>query len=233
MTVSERTAMAVITEAFAPLEGRRLLDIGCGPGALARALLRHGARPTGVDPSPAAVAAARKAAPEAEFAVGDARALSFEAGAFDGAVFLNSLHHVPGADGMAAALRESARVTGPGRTVVVVEPLARGSYFEAVRPVDDETAVRAEAAAAIAAAVSAGTFETIGDEAFERRERFESLDVFLARLAAVDADREAVIATQRPAIEAAFHANAVRDAEGRFGFVQPMRAVVLRVRAAP
>ncbi len=223
-----RTTITVLEDAFAPMSGRHILDIGCGPGALARALLKLGARVTGVDPSAGAIAAARETAPDATFEVADGAALPFSAGAFDGVVFLNSLHHVPAA-AMRAALREAARVTGPGRTVVVVEPLAEGSFFDVVRAVEDETQVRRDAAAAIADLTSS-TFEVAADETFSRRERYRSLDDLLARLVSADPAREALIAGTRPAVEAAFNRLGEREPSGDYQFEQPMRAVRLRVR---
>lgn len=60
------------------LRGRRVLDVGCGPGPLARLLAHRGARVVGIDLSPRMVEIARQDAKEAglegsvEFAVGDA-----------------------------------------------------------------------------------------------------------------------------------------------------------------
>lgn len=226
--MTTRTAFTILEEAFAPIAGRHILDIGCGPGPLARALLKAGAQVTGIDPSPDAVAAARAAIPEAAFQVADGAALPFPAGTFDGAVFLNSLHHVPAAS-MGEALREAARVTGPDRMIAIIEPLAEGSFFELVRAVEDETEVRRQAASAIPASVAGGAFAIMADETYERRERLQSLDALLERLVAVDETRASVIAERRPQIAAAFARLAERDAAGSFLFHQPMRAVTLRV----
>ena len=49
--------LSLVLDAFAPIAGRRLLDVGCGPGAMAAALAGHGARMTGIDPGEAALAA--------------------------------------------------------------------------------------------------------------------------------------------------------------------------------
>jgi predicted RNA methylase len=60
-----------ITEAFAalyPMEGKRLLDLGCGDGTYSLELLRLGADfVVGIDPSEAAVAAASKKSDQAAF----------------------------------------------------------------------------------------------------------------------------------------------------------------------
>ena len=228
MTAS-RTAIAVLEDAFAPLPGRHILDIGCGSGALARALTKIGALVSGIDPSAGAIAAARETAPDATFEVADGAALPFGAGVFDGAVFLNSLHHVPAAS-MHAALREAARVTGPGRTVVVVEPLAEGSFFAVVRALEDETAVRQQAAAAVADLTGEAVFDVVADETYTRRERYHSLDELLGRLVSTDLAREALIVGVRPTMEAAFTRLGEVDPSGSYRFEQPMRAVRLRVR---
>ena len=102
-----------------------ILDAGCADGAHAAWLAGRGARVTGVDVSPAMVAAARRrAVPGAEFLVADlARRLPFPDGRFDGAVCSLTLHYL---DDMAPALAELARVLRPaGWLVVSVDHPAR------------------------------------------------------------------------------------------------------------
>ncbi|GJD73189.1 class I SAM-dependent methyltransferase [Methylobacterium goesingense] len=222
-------ALTLIRETFAPLPGRRLIDIGCGPGALAGALAGEGARVTGIDPNPAAITQAAGAVPGAGFAVASGAHLPFAEAAFDGAVFLNTLHHMPEAG---AALREAVRVVAPGARIVVVEPLAEGSFFTALRPVEDETAVRRAAQATLDALVAAGELACERDVTFARSETFAGLDPFLARVLATDPARAGAIAERRAAIEAAFLAAASRDDQGRFVLVQPLRACILTGRFA-
>lgn len=222
-------ALTLIRDSFAPLAGKRILDIGCGPGTLARRLVDAGARVTGIDPGAAVLARARDTVPEARFEAASGEALPFPAASFDGAVMLNSLHHVPDP---AAALAEAARVLVPRGRLVVVEPLAEGSFFDALRPIEDETAVRASAQDAIAAARARGAYTCLRDVTVAREERFDSLDAFLARVSAVDPAREATIREQRPVVEAAFLAAAAREADGRFGLVQPLRIQVLEPATA-
>ena len=217
-------ALSLLRETFAPLAGRGLVDIGCGQGRLAQALAEDGAAVVGVDPGAAAIAVARATVPGARFAVGSGERLPFPDACFAGAILLNSLHHVPDPG---AALREAARVVGPGRTVVVIEPLAEGSAFAALRPVEDETAIRAGAQGAVEAALAGGAFARTRDEVFERRERVVGLDGFLDRVRAVDPAREAAIRANGPAIAAAFAAAAIREPDGRLVLVQPLRAQVL------
>lgn len=213
-------SMAEIEAAFAPLAGRRILDIGCGPGRLVSALVRRGAIVTGVDPEPGAVAEARALVPDADIRQAGAEALPFADAAFDGAIFLNSLHHVP-LDGMDRALAEALRVVGPAGTLLVIEPLPQGPFFEALRPLEDETAVRLAAQDALAA-FAAGLADLVDLREWDRVERFASLDVFLERIVAADPARRDLLDAARPEIARRFEAHGEPGPQGRM-LVQPMR----------
>lgn len=223
----ETDALSVILAAFEPLAEKRLLDIGCGAGTLARSLSDRGAHVSGVDPKVQALAHAREAVPEGMFCRAEAEALPFANDSFDGAIFLNSLHHVP-PPAVHRALLEAARVVEPARPIVVIEPLAEGSFFCALRPVEDETEVRKTTQEVLSRAVGSGEFEQIKRVDYLRRERFENLDEFLARVVAVDPARAAAAAERRSEIEAAFRRHARGLPEGGMTLEQPMRAHILR-----
>jgi ubiquinone/menaquinone biosynthesis C-methylase UbiE len=105
--------------------GDRVLDVGCSSGYLVR-LLAAAAGPsgsvTGLDPSAAAIAHARRRAPAgASFTVGVAQDLSaFADGTFDVVTSTLALHHVP-ARRRQDALREMYRVTRPGGRLLVAD----------------------------------------------------------------------------------------------------------------
>lgn len=98
--------------------GGRWLDVGCGTGALSASILAHAAprAVVGIDPSAGYVAYAQEQVrdPRARFEVGDARALSYEPGAFDAVVSGLVLNFVPEPD---RAVAEMARVSRAGGTV--------------------------------------------------------------------------------------------------------------------
>jgi len=89
----------------------RALDLCCGHGNVAAGLIKAGARVTGVDFSPAMLAMARAAVPEAEFAEGDAMALKFDDQSFDAVTIGFGIPHVPEPP---KVLREARRVLRPG-----------------------------------------------------------------------------------------------------------------------
>ena len=102
-----------VLDLLAPRPGERILDLGCGDGALTESIVAAGADVIGVDGSPDMVAAARARGLDAR--VMDGQRLVFEA-EFD-VVFSNAaLHWMPDADavlaGVARALRPGGRFVG-------------------------------------------------------------------------------------------------------------------------
>src|SRR6266478_2019707 len=101
-----------LVEVLAARAGERILDLGCGTGALTAELAASGAELLGVDRSPEMIAEACKKFPHLRFAVCDARTLQFS-NEFD-AVFSNAaLHWIPEAErviqGVARALKPGGR----------------------------------------------------------------------------------------------------------------------------
>jgi SAM-dependent methyltransferase len=96
--------------------GQRVLDVGCGPGALLTELVgRLGADAVaGVDPSESYVAAARERHPGVDVRVAPAEELPFADESFDAALAQLVVHFM--ADPV-AGLREMARVTRTGGVV--------------------------------------------------------------------------------------------------------------------
>jgi SAM-dependent methyltransferase len=104
---------APVVELLAPRPGERVLDLGCGDGALTAELVARGCHVVGVDGSAEQVAAARARGLDAR--VADGQRLAFES-EFD-AVFSNAALHWmkrPDAviDGVARALRPGGRFVG-------------------------------------------------------------------------------------------------------------------------
>jgi ubiquinone/menaquinone biosynthesis C-methylase UbiE len=218
----------VLKSVVPSLAGIRILDVGCGSGGLARLLAEEGAEVTGIDPNPQALTAARTLAPAARFEEASAEALPFEDAAFDVVLVVNALHHVP-LDAMDRALAEAARVARPGGWLIVLEPLAAGNFFQALRVVEDETAVRLAAQNALARAIESNRLRLEKTTSYVRREVFADVAQFFARIVGIDPAREATIQANREAANAAALAAAQRDKDGRLVFDQPIKADLLRV----
>lgn len=206
------------------LAGTRALDAGCGDGRLLRWLAARGADALGLDPDPAQLARAATAVGRGTLVRGEAECLPFRPAAFDLVLFFNSLHHVPTP---AQALAEAARVLRPGGDLVVVEPLAEGSWFELLRPLEDETAVRAEAYTILLGTAGACGLEPARELTYASRVEVASLEAAIDRLLAANPERAAGLEGKRPELERRFAATAERVAGG-FAFAQPMRLNHLR-----
>lgn len=217
----------VVVESLRTAGARSVLDIGCGGGRLVARLSAEGFVAAGVDPHAPAVEAARTKTPAAQFAVCGAQSLPFDPASFDAAVFLNSLHHVP-VDEMGKALDEARRVVREDGAILIVEPLAEGSYFETMRPIEDETAIRHAAGVAIADAVREGRFRLRGNVVFRETVRFKNVDEFLSRLVAVDASRAGAAERLHDEIETHFRLQSQQDGD-HFKLVQPLRIYWLAV----
>ena len=140
------------------LRGRRVLDAGCGTGALAARLASRGARVLAVDLSPTLIALARERLPSnrgpghIDFEVGDMAALA--SGEFDHVVAMDSLIHYDAADGvrvladLAPRVRHSLLFTHAPSTLMLRLMHASGKLFPrgdrapAIQPVAGRTIVR-------------------------------------------------------------------------------------------
>jgi SAM-dependent methyltransferase len=102
-----------------PAGARRVLDVGCGAGALARELARRVEQVDALDRDPAMVALARTGAP-ANLTVlhGDALAVDLPAGGYDAVLSLSALHHLP----LQPALDRMAGWLGPGGALGAIAP---------------------------------------------------------------------------------------------------------------
>ena len=194
------------------LRDKTVVDIGCGDGAFVRALASAGATAIGIEVSEDAVARARERDPDHRYELGGAERLPLEDQSVDVATLMRSLHHVPDP---ASAFPELRRVVR--EYVWIAEPLPEGDFFELLRPVDDETEVRADAQRAIAEQDGFDRVETIEYDVTLPVPTFEALR---DRVLAADPTR----AERFAAVEG--------DLRGKFtpgDYVVPMRADLLRI----
>lgn len=214
------------------LRGARVLDVGCGDGALVRLMVRGGARVTGIEHSPAQLASALAQTPagDEDYLVGRGEALPVADASLDIVVYFNVLHHVP-VESQLQALREARRVLRPEGMLYVQEPVAEGPYFELVRPVDDETFVRGRAYGALGAALEEGGLRQLAEYFYVTPLAYDDFAAFKRRLLAVDAGRAERLATHERSLRDAFEAVGVKH-DGAYRFEAPARLNLLRKSAA-
>jgi SAM-dependent methyltransferase len=99
------------------LRDARVLDVGASVGEVTRSLSDRGARTTCLDLTATATRRCRELHPAADVVQADALALPFRDGSFDHSIAMGVLHHTPDC---ALGLREMARVTRPGGSLVVL-----------------------------------------------------------------------------------------------------------------
>lgn len=221
--------LRLIKAILAPLEERRIVEIGCGRGALLQALAEAGAKVAGIDPDPAALAEARRTAPTAILRQAGAERLPFTDGAVHAAVFVNSLHHVPVA-GMAAALAEAARIVEPGGDIIVVEPLPEGTFFQSMRPIEDETEIRRDAQDAIKGAIKSGRLLLVAKSEYDRVEHYATVADFIDRIVAIDPARRDKALEERERVMKRFFTLA-EYVKGGYRLRQPLRLHHLKAPA--
>ena len=127
--------------ALSPIDGRRVLDLGCGYGETAVWLALGYARVDAADIAPKMVeissrlAASYDVADRIRFHVSPGETLPFEDGAFDRVFGHDVLHHMD----LERARREILRVLKPGGRAVFVEPLGHNPIINLFRDLSPET----------------------------------------------------------------------------------------------
>lgn len=102
------------------LDGRRLLDFGCGAGRLSGWFLDRGARYRGVDLSPGMLELARERHLRADFRLLEGSRLPFDDSAFDLTASVTVLHHNP-YPRQPEILYQLLRVLRPGGLLLLLE----------------------------------------------------------------------------------------------------------------
>ena len=200
--------------------GRHVLDVGCGPGKVARELHGAGAIVVALEPDPIQAERNRAAAPLDGLAFVEGRA-EHPPGAdasYDGVLFFRSLHHVP-VSAMEAALTAAARKLKRDGFLCVIEPSVTGTHFPVMRPFHDETSVRIAAQRALDL-YAAPRFARRERYAFRQFPRYVDFAAFVSRVMGQtfnNHDRERV---ETDEVRKLFEAG--RTAAGDFVFEQPM-----------
>ena len=114
------------------VDGKSVLEIGCGAGRITSDLASRAREVVAVDPDAVALRRARAQVTTGNvvFLEATAEPLELPGRSFDAAVFSLSLHHVP-AEAMDASLLRASRQVRAGGRIVVIEPGDEGTLIEA------------------------------------------------------------------------------------------------------
>ena len=126
--------------AFAKVDAdHRVLDVGCGPGALTAHLLSVGAEVAAIDPSPPFIEAIRARFPGIDVRLGTAEEMPYETADFDAALAQLVVHFMTDP---VVAVRQMARVTRRGGVVAACvwdgPTGALAPFWDAVHVIDPE-----------------------------------------------------------------------------------------------
>ena len=190
MKIADPTQTTVCNEvklmlAELPLDGARVLELGCGKAEKTRLLAESGRVAEILVLEVDVIQHARNLAitdlPNVRFCQGGAEAIPPDDGSFDIVLLFKSLHHVPMAH-MDQALREIARVLRPGGLAWISEPVYAGELNDIMRLFHDEKTVREAAFAATGKAVAEGILALERQHFFRTRSHFDSFDEFDGRM---------------------------------------------------
>jgi SAM-dependent methyltransferase len=127
-TLGTVTAQAIgpLLDAVGTATGIRLLDIGCGTGALAAEAARRGAEAIGIDFAPSMVAEAAQRHPGVEFRAGDAEAIPLPDASVDAVTCSFGMLHMERPE---RVLAEVARVLRSGGRLAMTAWAPDGDFF--------------------------------------------------------------------------------------------------------
>lgn len=186
MHIQDPSIKEVIQEAdvysrLLPLDGARIIELGCGAAMHTRAIAESGL--------PASILACEVDTlqheknltitdlPTVTFCHAGAQAIPAEDGSADIVMMFKSLHHVP-LEAMDTVMQEIRRVLKPGGLAYISEPVYAGDFNEVLRLFHNEKAVREAAFATVRKAVEQGVLELAGQHFFNTPNNFEDFADF-------------------------------------------------------
>lgn len=214
--------------ALLELDGKHILELGCGDGQRARDIASAGTgrRVTALEVDRIAHEKNVQSndLPNLSFGLAGAEDIPLDDASVDVVLMFKSLHHVP-PEKMGRALRETHRVLKPGGLAYISEPVYAGDFNDILRLFHDEKAVREAAFEAVREAVDSGLFTLAGERFFNAPRKFEDFEAFEQRIiGATHADHR---------LDADTYARVKRRFERHMGddgarFLNPVRVDLLR-----
>ncbi len=209
-----------VIDSLLDVDGKFIVDVGCGDGELCRHLAGQGARVLGIEPHPVQAEKNAKSAVVANvgFKQAGAAAIPVEPGSVDGIVLKNSLHHMYAPD-YEKIFGEVARIISDDGFLCVIEPVASGTFQHVMELFHDETQVRLAAYNALVRYADP-MFESMREIYFDVDTTYSSFDAY-ARRFENKVFNNYIGEVRQPDVEQRF--NACQNSYGSFTLTQPMR----------
>lgn len=210
------------------LDGKRILELGCGRAEITRLLATEGEGRTLAALEVDEIQHARNLKiddlPNVEFVMAGAEKVPYADQSFDVAFMFKSLHHVPLAL-MDNAFAELRRVLKPGGYAYISEPIFDGDFNELLRMFHDEEQVRLAAFEATKRAVDAGMFALISEAFFNAPMHFDDFAEFENKILSVTHTDHSLSPELYAALKAKFESHMTPNGAN---FLMPIRIDLLR-----
>lgn len=168
-----------------PLQGARLLELGCGAAFTTRQLAESFPVDQIIALEVDRIQHEKNLLipdlPNVSFQYGGAQSIDLPDASVDAVIMLKSLHHVA-VDDMDVAFAEIARVLRPGGLAYISEPVYAGAFNDILRLFNDEKSVREAAFLATCRAVESGLFQLTRELHFFGTTRFNGFEEFEHRV---------------------------------------------------
>lgn len=217
------TNIEVINKFF-ELNGKSLIDAGCGDMTVARMLAENGALVLAIDPDPVQAKRNRESEPipGIEFVESGAESIPVGDASVDGVFFSYSLHHIP-AEIYPEVFQEVRRVIKPGGFLYVIEP-TDCPLNQVMILFHDEEQERAAAQTALQE-LAKPFFETCVEVEYHNIRQYESFEEFACHFASRSFNNLYTEEDVRaPQVQEAFERLGAPD----YRFTAPKRVMVLK-----
>ena len=224
MSTWEESKLKILSEI--DLNSKDILDIGCGDGwflSWSCNFIKYG---IGIDPSKDQINLAKSKINNKKISFMNigAENISEMNKKFDLIFFFNSFHHVP-EKLMFTTLNQTSRCMNVDSLLVIVEPIAKGSFYDFMKEIDDEHYVRLKAYENILNCNKAQLI--VKKEIFyEEIKSFDDCEQCINFLKNIDKKRVSYIQENIADIKNKFYTLANIN-KNKFEFIQPMRMNIL------
>ena len=206
---------------------KKVLDVGCGDGWFSLWCVDYGCIADAIDPSDEQIKIAKsKNEKRVKFIVSGGENITSLNKKYNYIFFFNSLHHIP-EDLMEQTLLECKKSLCEDGLIFIIEPIAKGTFHDFVKNIDDETHVRNSAYKVIKNCEKINLYEN-NETLYKEVKSFKDKDECIDFLMSVDKKRSNYINSNKIFLYEEFDRLSIFN-EDRYEFIQPMRLNILSV----